>query len=482
MPLDVKFTVKSTNLRFQEDSLAEAVLTNTGRDPLLIANPIMAPELLRLKVVNIKTGVETVFQRKKKGGSMPSIERPLGPGKAYEHDLMLLDLPGELDPGEYDVTLGCTYNKGADSAESAPVRVKIRGTTPRNLGIEGTAKKVFFGAWVNLGEDGPEIVRMRFDVVKGGGARDLRPLAKSTHNVRPVVSTPPNGQASAHTYVAWVDGAEIKFLQLHETDGLSPVRSISLPGGESRIVGPLHSDPTPDTDARPDGGLLLWMGEKDKAESQLQSLKLSESGAKPQARVPLPGPKPVQLGSFVRADGRRMALIVQAAGGKFTVSVIPWPGMAGALKKLGEWKGEFLSLGYAMDGGDVLHGSMFFRTGIEPHDDLDRIDFDLDGKDGFTAKAPVRITIDPQDPVEHALVRVSDQGGIAALLKGPAGWSIYDGQSPAAAPLAEPLKSSNYPLDLGFLNDSTPIVIAARKDFGFHLHMADGSPIPPNPV
>jgi hypothetical protein len=280
--------------------------------------------------------------------------------------------------------------------------------------------------------------------------------------------------------VAWLDGAELKFLHLHETDGASPIRAVSLPGGEVRIVGPLHSDPTPDSDARPDGGLLLWMGEKDKAESQLQALKLTESGAKPQARLPLAGPKPVQMGSFVRADGRRSALIVQASGGKFTVSVIPWPGMGGALKKLGEWKGEFLSLGFAMDGGDVLHGSMFFRTGIEPPDDLDRLDFDLDGKDGFAAKPPVRISIDPQDPVEHALVRVSDQGGVAALLKGPAGWSIYDGQTPAAAPLPEPLKSSNYPLDVCFLNDATPIVIAARKDFGFHLYMADGSPIPPD--
>ena len=71
MPIEVKFTVKSTNLRFQEDSLAEAVLTNTGRDPLLIANPIMAPTLLRLRVVNIKTGVEQIYQKKLKGGAMP---------------------------------------------------------------------------------------------------------------------------------------------------------------------------------------------------------------------------------------------------------------------------------------------------------------------------------------------------------------------------------------------------------------------------
>ena len=478
MALDVKFTVKSTNLRFQEDSLAEAVLTNTGRDPLRIANPVMAPELLRLKVVNIKSGVEQVYQRKLPGGAMPAIEKPLGPGKSYEHDLMLLDLPRELNPGEYDVSLGCAYNKGADWAESAPVRVKVRATTPRNLGIEGTSKRVLYGVWVNLGEDSPEIVRMRFNVIKGGGARDLRPLGKGSHNAQPVISAPPNGQAQPHTYVAWMDGAEIKFLHLHETDGTSPVRSISLPGGEARIVGPLHSDPTPDTDARPDGGLLLWMGEKDKAESQLQSLKLTESGVKPQARLPLPGPKRAQMGSFVRADGRRSALIVQASGGKFTLSVIPWPGMAGALKKLGEWKGDFLSLGYAMDSGDVVHGSMLFRTGIAPADDLDRIDFALDGKDAFAAKPPVRITINPQDPVQQVLVRVSDGAAVAALLKGPGGWSIYDGQNPAAVPLPEPLKSSNYPLDVCFLDDLTPIVIAALKDLGFHLYKIDGSPLP----
>jgi len=224
MPLEVKFTVTTASLRFQEDTPCTFVLTNTGRDPVQVANPAMAPSLPRLKVLNVKTGVEKTFQKSRPAGGMPPIERPLGAGKSLEHDLLLLDLPGELDPGEYDVSLGCRYNKGTEFAESAPVRVKVRATTPRNLTIEGTSRRVLYGVWVNLGEDPPEIVRMRYDILKGGGARDLRPVAKASLNTRPLISTPPNGQVCPHHYVAWLDGAELKFLHLHDTQGPSPVR------------------------------------------------------------------------------------------------------------------------------------------------------------------------------------------------------------------------------------------------------------------
>ncbi len=477
MALEVKFTVTTPNLRLQEDTASNFVLTNTGRDPLRVGNPAMTPTLPRLRVLNIKSGAEKIYQRTRPGGSITPIEDALAPGKSFDHDLMLLDLPRELGPGEYDVALGCRYNKGADFAESAPVRVKIRATTARNLAIDATGHQDFFGAWVNLAEDPAEIVRMEFGVVRGGRAQDLRLMAKAGLGAAPVLSAPRNKETCRHHYAAWIDGAEVKFVHFHDTQGSSNVRSISIPGGEVRIVSPLHSDPTPEDDGRPAGALLLWMGEKGKAESQLQALKLTDGGATAQARTPLAGPKPSWLGSFVRSDGRRLALAVQASAGKVVLSLLPWPGVPGALKKLGEWKGEFVDAAYAQDGGDTLHGAILIRTGIEAHNDLDRVDFQIDAKEAYVQKQVERISIDPNDPVASAIVRVSDQGAVAALLKGGSGaWSVYDGKT--VVPLSEPLKTTPYPLDLGFLDDGAPILLAGGKDAGFRLLTAAGGPIP----
>jgi hypothetical protein len=151
--------------------------------------------------------------------------------------------------------------------------------------------------------------------------------------------------------------------------------------------------------------------------------------------------------------------------------------VTGSLKKLAEWKGEFVDLGYALEFSDVLHGSVLLRTGVEAHNDLDRIDFDLDPKDGFSGKAPVRISIDPKDPVQRGIVRLSNGGGVAALLRGGSGaWSIYDGES--VAPLPEPLKTTEFPLDVCFLNNSTPILLVGGKEAGFRVLTAGGDPLP----
>jgi hypothetical protein len=477
MSLEVKFAVTNANLRLQEDSPCSFKLTNTGREPLRVGNPVMTPTLPRLRVLNVKTGAEKIYQRALPAGAIEPIEGPLGPGKSYDYGMMLLDLPRELEPGEYDVSLGCRYNGGVDAAESSPVRVKIRPTTPRALAQDMSGHQVFFGAWVNLAEDPPEVVRMEFDVSRGGRAMDLRFAAKAHLHAVPVISAPPNNQSCRHHYVAWFEGAEIKFVHLHETQGPSNVRSIPMPGGEVRIVAPLHSDPTPDNDGRPSGAMLLWLGEKDKAESQLQALKLSDGGASAQARVPLAGPKPAWLGSYVRSDGRRMALMAQAAGGKVMLTLLPWPGVPGAAKKLAEWKGEFVDAGVAQDRGDVLHGAILIRTGVEAHNDLDRVDFEIDPKDAFAQKKVERITIDPNDPVQRAVVRVSDQGEVAALLKSGSGaWSAYDGK--AVLPLSDPQKPSPDPLDLGFMEDGTVIQLVGGKEAGVRLKTLRGGPMP----
>lgn len=476
MSLDVKWSVSKTELRFQEDSACKLKLTNTGNAPLTVCNPVMSPGLVELRVLNLKTGKELIYQVPPPPGSIPDDEATLAPGKSFDKGMMLLDLPRALEPGEYDVSAGCRYNDRKERAESAPVRVKVRATTARNLVVAGLQNINLYGAWINLGDEAPEIVRMEFDLSPRGGARDLRPIAKASLHALPVISVPRNREACAHHWIAWTEGSDLKFSHLHETQGASPLKTVPTGAAEIRIAAPLHTDPTPDDNGRPQGGLLLWLGERDKKESQLQSIKLTPDGAAALAKSALPGPKPAWLGSFVRSDSRRLALIAQVSDGKIALSELPWPGTAGALRKLGEWKGEFVGAGITLGGDDALHGLLLLRAG--PTQPLERFAFKIDAKGVFQAEAPAKLEPEFRGPLSKSIVRVSGDGAGAALLQDPTGpWSFYDGRKIAA--LEEPFKTLRPPLDLAFQESGGPLLIVGGKDFGLQVLKPDGSPLRP---
>ena len=341
--------------------------------------------------------------------------------------------------------------------------------------VEGAQNTVFFGAWINLAEDPSEIVRMEFDLSPHGGARDLRPVAKAGLHAVPALSLPKNLDSCPHHWIAWLEGSELKFSHLHDAQGTSPVKSIPIPTAEVRIVAPLHTDPTPDSGGRPPGGVLLWLGDRDKQESQLQAFKLTPEGATALARTALPAPKPVWLSSFFRADNRRLALVAQASGGKVSLTEVPWPGTPGAIRKLGEVKGEFVAGGLALDEDDKVHGMLLLRAG--PSQPLEQVGFEVDAKGAFTAKPPEKLSPEFRDPVSKAVVRVSAAGLGAALLQDPKGpWSFFSGVT--VGPLGEPFKSILTPFDIGFLEGDKPVLIAGGKDLGMRILNPDGTALP----
>lgn len=475
MALDVKWTIAKTELRFQEDSLCQFKITNAGKDPLKVGNPVMTPTLLELRFVDVKSGKEVIYQEPRLPGQRPPMEATLAPGKSFDHGGMLLDVPKRVAPGEYDVFAGCHYNNRSEKAESAPVRVKIRPTTPRNVVVEGVQNQVLYGAWINLGDDPSEVVRMEFDLATGLDARDLRPVGKAGIRSQPAISVPKNLEACPHHWIAWIEGTELKFAHVHEAQGPTPTKSLPVQAGEILLVAPLHSDPTPDDGGRPQGGALLWIGERDRADGQLISVKFASDTAGVLARAPLPGPKPAWIASFVRSDTRRLALAAQVAAGKISLVETPWPGTAGALRKLGEWKGELVGAGITLDGSDTLHGMLLLRPA--PEQPLEKLVFAIDAKGVFKPEAPAKLAPEFRDPVNKVVIRVSGEGRGVALLQDPKGpWSFYDGE--AVAPLGGPYAVNLVPFDVMFRESGEPMLIAGGKDLGLRLLQPNGQPPP----
>jgi hypothetical protein len=286
-------------------------------------------------------------------------------------------------------------------------------------------------------------------------------VGKAGLRTLPAISLAKNPEACAHHWVAWIEGSELKSAHVHESQGTTPLRTTPIQAAELRLVAPLHTDPVPDDGSRPNGGALLWMGERDRQDSQLLSIKLTPDAATALARSPLPAPKPAWMASFVRADSKRLALIAQASGGKLSLSEIPWPGTAGSLRKLGEWKGEFVGAGITLDGENKLRGMLLLRAG--PDLPLERLPFEINAPD-FVG------------PVGRAIVRVSAEGVGAALLQDPQGpWSLFDGEK--VAPLGGPFASAVSPLDIGFNDEGKPVLFSGGKDLGVRILNPDGSPL-----
>jgi hypothetical protein len=462
MTLELTMTVDRTVLRYQEDANCSLGVTNQGQAPVTTVLPtIFNSEMLRLRTINVKTGLETVHAPPPpRPGHVytPSAEQSVKPGQSYTFGMALSRLPGVLLPGTYEISAILLYNRKTEKAESPPVRVEIRPTTPRNLHYEDGC-----GVWVNVHADPPEVLLSTFVVGPGGGLSLLYPVGPAVLQAAPVFS-----QNTRHYWVAWTQGAELKFTHVHVERGASPLRSFPLSSPEDLVVAPLHSDPVPDDDSRPGGTLLLY-----RASGDLETLRLGLDKAVSLARAPIPGSRPLWISSFGRG---RSVLAVQADGDKVSLLESSWPDAANRpsiSRKLGEWTGTFMGAGLGAGAGTIL-----LRQLEGARLAWDRISFTLDARGAFTATTSQGPVSDAVDPFEAApRVRQGGVNTVAALLRTSKGfWWVYDGDK--TVPVPHDLRQALYPLDVEFFDARSLILIAGFREAGFHLRMADGNPLP----
>lgn len=473
MSLTVKIAFASADLLFQEDSLFTVTLKNAGTQDIQVADPATASSSLVLKTIDAKTGVERLWSPAKPGHRPPPREAPLPPGKSLERAESLQRLTS-LNPGEYEISVLYTANAGALKAESNAVRVKIAPTMPRNLVLDSAQLDVPVGFWVNLGEDGPRIVRTRFDT-RDGHVKSLLRVAKAGLKTLPVPSRPPNGVWVDGHWAAWIEGGDVFAAHADPRLGVSAPLKMSLPPGDAALVHPLYTEAPAKPDVRPPGALLLLVTTPGRDGFRLVPCALGDR-ASAGAAIDVPGPAPAWIASFARSDKRRLVVFAQEKGGVVTLSTLPWSG--GAPRKLGELNGAFAGAGVTADlKSDVLRGSVFARLGLAEHAALERTDFELGAKDEFTPKPAGRIAAPMGDHFTDAKVRLSRGGRVAALLKDQKGqWHVYDGTAPALLP--DPWKTTPYPLDLAFRGGDDPVLIAGYKDAGFRILLPSGAPVP----
>ncbi len=481
--LTVDLELPQTAVVYQQDLVATAALKNQGPGEVLLTIPALDRFNPLVQVLNVKTGAELSYQPK-----MPSKIIALEPGKLpagerLETQFRLLDITGYVDPGEYEIRVSWSYNRGAETAHSTPKPLRVLPSTPKSLvlvdgmGGDGTTK---FGAWVNLASDPPLVLVSRFALRPGPSVGWVQAVGECKALTRPVIAAPVLGQILKGHWVAWTDDKNLYYVHADPLLGASNVRSMPLPAAEAHILPPLQNDPVADTTVRPNGSLLLGLESGTQFVLQTVSLTPEKVAWGPISRIA--GPQPDWIVSHFRSDGRRLATYVQTENGKVLLSVVPWPGAgAKAPQRLGEWPGAFLGAGAGLWGVNTISGGLLIRKSSQGAFSLVLISWSLSSESEFRITGEYDIGWDGNAPIRQAQVRVSEAGRVAALVcDGLGKWHVYvprEGMKPVPPPFDHTLQ----PIDMGFLAGvGEPILICGRLARGFTVIRLDGSPIPPD--
>jgi hypothetical protein len=491
MALNVEFKIDKTDFLIQESPPCLLRLTNTGIKPLQVLHPAQGFSFPVIRVVNLKTGAETLCRR-----PLPHMPReqavPLAPRQSFEFGFELLEQAVLPAPGAYELSVLYEYDGGAGKAESAPVRVNVRPNTARNLMLvsaNGSPSTVLYGASVNVASSAsetpapppPEIVRSSFSVVRGGGVDQVQVVTRAEISSIPVLSEPPQGEPVESHWVAWLAGDELHCLHFDPDHGATPARMVKLRGVDPEIVPPLYTAPVRNPDVRPNGGVLVCLSNPEGTACRLQRINLTPQDAGLGRAVDIAGPRPVWLKSHTRSTGIRLVTYIQATGQVASLWSVVWPDpTTGSTppRKRAEWPGEFVAAGSTLMDNDAMAGAVLMWAEENGQRKLKLRCWRTVNRGELETGPDIDIPWEEEDRVERAQVRVNADGDAAVLLRKPdAGWQLFfEGK---LVPVQGAFASTSLPIEVVFLDAVQPMLLCAEQDLGFKLLMPDGRPLPP---
>ena len=487
MALGVELKLQKTDLLFQENPSSKLVLTNKGAAPITVHNPTFDPTGLAVKVVEMSTHSETVHQ-----GTKPSWQQDeyqtLAPGQKLEFEYPLSSLAEFRRPGEYRVSAIVDYSGpagGKERAESDPAAVKVLPVTARNLSLAyatGGWSAYLYGVSVNEAANPPALVRHIFSLLpESGGVVDALPGPPISTGAKPFVSQPGNGKISEAQWVAWLEGSTLNVTHIDPNLGLLPVKQWPVPGPAAELVPPLHIDSTDDPTRRSAGSGLLMSELPEGQHVKLQAVHFSPSGEiSPGAALTFDGERPVWAESHEKSNGSRLVTYAQKVETGWALFAVPWPDSkktAPAPRKLGEWPGRPVAFGTALTPEDAIVGAVVLQFRRGRNLSIKVATWSMSDKGEFVMQPSRDVPWDPRLPVENAIVRISPRESVAAVLTDGEGRRFVFPSSGKLQVAPGSLAVTKLPLDVAFVGQTQPVLIAAQEGLGFTMVHLNGQPL-----
>jgi len=483
MSLKIEFAIGKTTLLCQESPACKLLITNTGRDPVVLAPPVDNPDVPILRVTELKTGIETLHH-----GHPPhlgTVYAPLPGEKKIEHEFPFTTVAEILLPANYDVSALVPYDGGLKRAESNTVHIRIIPVTPRDLALayvyDGWSA-VQYGVCVNAASDPPQIVRHQFHIMTGGGVKDARPVANAHLRAAPAISTTPNLDVSHAHWIAWLEDGALAFIHFDAETGSSPTGKWKPSEPEFAIIHPLASESLTQPGVFPPGAALLWVSDAARHLSVFQVVDFkADIKAAPGARWDAGGTRPAWMTNLFPSDGRRLvAYVHDAPAGSATLYLRPWPRPGAPIEpsRLASWPGNCCGGGTLMLDDNTICGATLVRGPKRDGAKLQLIAWKVAPDGRFAEQERRNIPWGYDEPVSRAVIRLGPSGLPAALVANSSGnWSYFnpDGE---LKPLPAGLANSRLPLDLAFSGAADVVIIAGQVAQGFKVMKDDGEPLP----
>lgn len=399
--------LESSRPRILYPESARFLLTveNDGDRPL-----VWSPLLLKAR----GKGKETIVR-------FDSDPPPIPPGETARVSLTWRLEEHPLDPGDYEFAV--SFEEGS---ESRPTPVQLLPSTPKNLSLHSRQGAVYYGAWVNLASDPPQIVRSRFVPPE---VTESQVLATAASHARPLISNPPD-------WVAWVDADRLHFVHAPS----ATVGQISLSERNAHLVGI-----TTDEDKVV---AVLRM------ESQVLSAVLRPGEGRIETQRTLPGGRILWMHgpAYLQAEGRGMGLF----SGKEPI-------------RIAGWEGELVAAD-ANRYGRMVRGSILLRREAK----LSRVDWQWDAGGSFQVLRELELGWPIGEPIVRAHLRVAGPGvAVAFLQKETGAWVLYDR---SLRPVSEELRFTNPP-EIVVPGGFEPLLICPQVGTGFRFCSPQGRPL-----
>ncbi len=486
MPLALTLELDQTDLLVQQDTPARLTILNNGPNAAVFPDPQLAPEIPSLRIVEVRSGVEIVRQRRPypQGSKL----RTLPVGESLEHEFTLMDVAHIHTPGEYLVSAIVRSNGGKDVAESAPIKITITPVTPKTLDsvyVQGGHAFIKYTVSLNLNFDPPRVTRHSMLLRKGGGITDAQTVAPATMISRPTLSAPRNQQVSHDHWIAWLDGLKLSAVHTSLFEGPAKPSSFSdFPKDEAvapLLISPLSIDANSEAEGRMPGTAFLWVPSKDTGSITAFHLVPDQPPA-PSGNAPVPGPRPSWAMLVDPFETPRGIYFTQERGEpaapQSQLRLLPWPRQAnpGEIKTLHTLTGSVIGGDVLLDNTDTANGALLVLSDLRNRA-LSLQSFTYSQQAGFKAGAVHEIPWPFSTEIAASIVRIGPGGAPAALLKNPDNeWSIYTPTRGLQRVPAD-LSPSIAALDLAFFGND-PVFVVGRPMNGLEILQLDGKPIP----
>jgi hypothetical protein len=475
MELDLHLT--RTDLVIGEDTPLTLVLKNATGAALTIPDPELNRSLPQMRLRDLQTNTQKNFGPIAAPANEfapplpePDIDLPAGQERRIESTLMkraLIERAGDYELSAY-------FRWATGETTSKPVALAVRPLDLQSasfVGAHGGPSPYRYCLWSHADTGGSVLLWTGTTFGQHGDPSTTQSvrLTRVDGEAHPVLSTSRNGAPFPGQWAVWLDGSRLQGLYIMHGSVRVTGKPVELGVSDAVIIPPVLSVPD-DADASVParGEVGLWSA--DGGANKLTIRFLEPDGSVTRGwdcgfgRGDLKWSRALAL-----KDSERRFLVAIERGADIVLQMVRWDGGTppAAPDSLFRWQGNAIAAGATLNNNDTTLGATLLAVQTTNYQ-MRPWRIESDGK--ATEGAPIAITLPRDVTIDRAIVELSPEGNIIALLRASYGRWFVANREGRCTTLPPEYSEYGEPVGAFWLNEGTALVITASPERGIAYH------------